>query len=74
MSVCEAKICEPGGSGYFYPFPYENEWPKEPRAILYLALLFWCFIGVAIVSDAFMAGIEKVTSKKRMILNKETGT
>ena len=71
MSACPVKICEVGGSGYTFPFPHENEWKKEPRAFLYLALLFWCFMGVAIVADVFMAAIEKVTSKKRTIKSKD---
>jgi solute carrier family 8 (sodium/calcium exchanger) len=76
--VCEPKICEPGGekdNSYFWPraVPYENDWAKGPRAILYLALLFWTFMGVAIVADIFMEAIEKITSKKRVKVNKETG-
>jgi len=34
------------------------------RAILYFVLLMYCFIGVAIIAEVFMAAIEKITSKK----------
>merc|ERR1719271_264446 len=33
--------------------------------------LCWIFLGVAVISDVFMAGIEKITSAKRRI---EVGT
>ncbi|KAL4241060.1 hypothetical protein ACF0H5_001838 [Mactra antiquata] len=29
--------------------------------------MFWCFLGIAIVADMFMLGIEKITSKTRII-------
>jgi solute carrier family 8 (sodium/calcium exchanger) len=77
MSACppkDAEICEKGGGGYFLPLAWENEITPVARAVPYLLLLFWSFLGVAIVADVFMAGIEKVTSKKRMIVNKKTGT
>lgn len=35
------------------------------RAIIYFVCLIYCFIGVAIISDMFMAAIECITSKKR---------
>jgi len=42
-------------------------------AIVYLLLLGWCFVGVALVSDVFMSAIETITSKRRKIMNKKTG-
>ena len=70
--TCPPKICEDGTKdGYVYPLPHENLWDKEPRVFLYLGLLFWSFLGVAIVADVFMAAIEKVTSKKRTIKSKD---
>ena len=77
VSACppkDAEICEKGGGGYFLPLAWENEITPVARAVPYLLLLFWSFLGVAIVADVFMTGIEKVTSKKRMIVNKKTGT
>jgi len=47
--------------------------PNWLRLILSLIGLFWVFLGIAVISDIFMAGIEKVTSKKKRVLNKETG-
>lgn len=49
----------------------EHEWPNVIRVILYLMGLCWIFLGVAVISDVFMAGIEKITSAKRRI---EVGT
>jgi solute carrier family 8 (sodium/calcium exchanger) len=35
--------------------------------------LFWCFMGVGIVSDVFMGAIEAVTAKKKRVKVKKTG-
>ncbi|CAF0967862.1 unnamed protein product [Adineta ricciae] len=40
------------------------------RAIIYLLALIYLFIGVAIISDRFMASIEVITSQKREIRKK----
>lgn len=40
------------------------------RAIVYLLALIYLFIGVAIISDRFMAAIEVITSQKREIRKK----
>ena len=40
------------------------------RAIVYLLALIYLFIGVAIISDRFMASIEVITSQKREIRKK----
>jgi solute carrier family 8 (sodium/calcium exchanger) len=37
-------------------------------AVVYLLLLLWTFIGVAIVSDVFMAAIEVITSKEYLVM------
>eukprot|EP01062_Namystynia_karyoxenos_P002174 TRINITY_DN1075_c0_g2_i1.p1 TRINITY_DN1075_c0_g2~~TRINITY_DN1075_c0_g2_i1.p1 ORF type:complete len:1001 (+),score=345.85 TRINITY_DN1075_c0_g2_i1:117-3119(+) len=44
--------------------PAENVWWRELRAFLYLITLIYIFLGVAIISDIFMSGIEKITSEK----------
>mmetsp|Transcript_5711 Transcript_5711/g.21645 ORF Transcript_5711/g.21645 Transcript_5711/m.21645 type:complete len:857 (-) Transcript_5711:68-2638(-) len=41
------------------------------RIIIYLLLLGWCFMGVAIIADVFMVAIEKITSKKSRIWSEE---
>jgi len=46
----------------------DEGWP----AVLYLGGLFWCFLGVAIISDIFMGAIEKITSKKARRWNEQT--
>jgi len=51
----------------------EENWPNPIRLILYLMGLGWTFLGVAVISDVFMAGIEKVTSAKRRVKDKNTG-
>jgi solute carrier family 8 (sodium/calcium exchanger) len=43
----------------------EMDLPNPFRLFLYLLGLFWIFLGVAVISDVFMAGIEKITSAKR---------
>jgi len=59
----------PGGkvpccdNGLFIPaIPYEYLWSNELRAFLYIVTLLWCFVGVSVLADAFMAGIEAITS------------
>jgi len=51
----------------------EMDWPNVIRLILYLMGLGWTFLGVAVISDVFMAGIEKVTSSKKRVKDKTTG-
>lgn len=51
----------------------EKEWPNLLRLVLYLLGLAWTFLGIAIVSDIFMAAIEKITSLKRRVTDKKTG-
>jgi len=51
----------------------EMDWPNVVRLILYLMGLGWTFLGVAVISDVFMNGIEKVTSSKKRAVDKATG-
>lgn len=53
--------------GLLLPVISEYTWSKGARAVLYLVGLLWCFLGIAIVSDTFMCGIEHITSKTRLI-------
>jgi len=50
----------------------EKDWPNIIRLILYLFGLGWIFLGVAVISDIFMEGIEKITSSKKRVYNKAT--
>ncbi|KAK7507405.1 hypothetical protein BaRGS_00001340 [Batillaria attramentaria] len=55
-------------SGTLLPiFNEEESWNKGVRALLYFVAMVWCFFGVAIVADAFMCGIEHITSRTRNI-------
>ena len=39
----EAKICEPGGEGVFFPQEYEHDWPTGVRVFVYAAFLIYLF-------------------------------
>jgi len=67
------QICEKGGHGLIFPLGRDDEstWPKGLRIILYLFGLCYTFAGVAIIADVFMAAIEKVTSRKLRLWDKE---
>ena len=39
------------------------------RGIVYLMAMVYLFLGVAILADRFMASIEMITSKKKVILS-----
>lgn len=70
----EEDSCDPY-SGLFLPRggDFENDLPQGVKIVVYMLGLFWCFSGVAIISEVFMGAIEKVTSKKRIVYNKTTG-
>eukprot|EP00965_Chrysotila_dentata_P028649 952121-Pleurochrysis_carterae.AAC.5 len=48
--------CSRGRMELYLPLAldFECDWPAPVRAILYLALLAWCFLGVAIIANIFM--------------------
>lgn len=51
----------------------QEDWPKGPRIFLYIVGMLWVFMGVALISNVFMAAVEKITSRKVRVLNKATG-
>jgi len=51
----------------------EHSWPNPVRAVLYIMGLGWCFLGIAIISDVFMASIERITARKKQVKNPRTG-
>eukprot|EP00286_Rhodomonas_abbreviata_P028535 CAMPEP_0181299782 /NCGR_PEP_ID=MMETSP1101-20121128/6535_1 /TAXON_ID=46948 /ORGANISM="Rhodomonas abbreviata, Strain Caron Lab Isolate" /LENGTH=878 /DNA_ID=CAMNT_0023404965 /DNA_START=315 /DNA_END=2948 /DNA_ORIENTATION=+ len=65
---CEGKnaqmsCCKDGSGSLMLPvFPHEDTWNKNFRAFLYIVGLLWCFVGVSVLSDVFMAGIEAITN------------
>ena len=64
------QICEIGGVGTFvYGEPWlPHDWHPAANATIYLLLLAWTFVGVAILADLFMATIEEITSTKKTVL------
>ncbi|CAD7929401.1 unnamed protein product [Amoebophrya sp. A25] len=63
------RICKAGGSGIVLPFSdtEHEDISHGVRAVIYLFVLGWLFMGVAISSDVFMSGIEKITSQKKRV-------
>ena len=53
--------------GLLLPAINEYTWSPGFRIFCYLAGMLWCFLGIAIVADTFMLGIEKITSKTKII-------
>ena len=54
--------------------PAESAWPAGLRGFIYMLCLFYLFLGVAIISDLFMAGIEHITAEKeKVVVMKEKG-
>lgn len=69
MEFYEPSVCEVGGSGIILPLFGQGEqgWPNGLRTVLYFAGLLWLFLGIAIISDIFMAAIEQITSKQTIM-------
>lgn len=60
------SICEEGGSGLFLPVGGADHQEYKLgtfMALPYLAGLLWFFMGVGIIADIFMSGIETITSQ-----------
>ena len=59
------SICCAGGKGTILGAdrPIPSDWSTGTTGLIYLLLLLWSFVGVAIVSDCFMAAIETITSQ-----------
>jgi len=74
LPTSDPSICAVGGHGLFLPLGGDSEqrWSIELRQFLYLFGLLWCFVGVAIVADTFMAAIEKITSAEKILKLKTT--
>lgn len=56
-----------GQNGLLLPFLDESGWLVQVRGTLYLLALVYLFLGVAIITDIFMAAIESITSKTRKV-------
>lgn len=62
----------PAGTYFFKASSTEHEsttGDQTARGIIYCLVLGWMFLGVAIASDVFMSGIERITSSKTRIPN-----
>jgi hypothetical protein len=60
------SVCEEGGSGLFLPIGGDKHQEYKIGTMMcvpYLMGLLWCFMGVGIIADIFMAGIETITSQ-----------
>ncbi|XP_059147493.1 sodium/calcium exchanger 2-like [Physella acuta] len=66
-TTCDVSHYLCSDKGLLLPFINEYTWNPYVRAFLYVLAMLWCFFGIAIVSDAFMCGIEHITSKTRTI-------
>lgn len=67
MSTIDLNNYTCADKGLLLPITSEYTWSLGIRIILYLIAMLWCFLGIAIVADVFMVGIEKITSKTRLI-------
>jgi hypothetical protein len=71
LTTVDPTICQVGGKGLLLPlFSSEQELSTGVRSVLYLFGLLWCFVGVAIVADTFMAAIETITSQQKVVMYK----
>merc|ERR1719424_1749664 len=60
--------------GIVIPLLQETEWGVGVRAIVYMFFLGWLFLGIAIISDIFMAAIEEITAAEKEIMVTIDGT
>merc|ERR1719454_1354047 len=70
------KICEPCSDSSIV-LPLGGEWELAQnyhlRAVIYFIGLGWCFLGIGIVCDQFMAAIEEITASERTVWLKVHG-
>ncbi|CDW53159.1 sodium:calcium exchanger 1 [Trichuris trichiura] len=74
-----AKFDQCSTDGLILPLVDESGWSEGTRAVLYFVGLLYSFVGVAILADAFMCSIERITSTKKRIkmqttVDDETGS
>lgn len=48
-----------------FALSHECDWSDGLRGFLYLILLAWCFLGVAIISNIFMEAVERITAEEK---------
>ncbi|KFD49443.1 hypothetical protein M514_09710 [Trichuris suis] len=79
MSNVTAKFDQCSTEGLILPLVDESGWSLGARAVLYFVGLLYSFVGVAVLADAFMCSIERITSTKRRVkvqttVDDETGS
>jgi len=68
----DAKICEEGGEGTFFPaIEDEYKWSRGTKIVLYFLGMIWGFAGVGILADTFMTAIEHITAKESVELDEQ---
>jgi len=62
-------IENPNSGGLVLPLFGDDElsWGREVLGILYFLGMIWAFMGVGIVADVFMEGIETITSQTKRV-------
>ena len=71
----EDLCCKENMGTYIWPFFYEQYYfgysnssrGYAGRAVIYLIVLLWLFMGVAQIADIFMCAIEEITSQTRKV-------
>jgi len=54
-------------------FSAEENWDDGPRAVMYIFLMVYIFLGVNVAADRFVAAIESITSRKKRVRLKSSG-
>ena len=47
--------------------PGVHLWSYEMQGLVYLCALFYCFLGVQIISDVFMSAVEVITASEKTV-------
>lgn len=62
------ECCKETQGTYIWPLFYEAYYfGYSGRAVIYLIVLLWLFMGVAQIADIFMCAIEEITSQTRKV-------
>ena len=63
----EAKLAAVKAEGFVFDKTLIKSGEKAARGFTYCLILIYFFMGVAIVSDRFMASIEVITSQEKTV-------
>ncbi|KAK7003417.1 sodium/calcium exchanger 3 [Biomphalaria glabrata] len=70
-NTCNYSTCY--NVGLLLPILNESTWSVGARIFFYVIGMLWCFLGLTIVSDSFMCGIECITSKTKTVTVAKSG-